>query len=74
LETKYKIRVHPLEMDVRDFGSVEKAIKSLPTEFQAVDVLVNNAGLALGLAKAWEISFEHLSTMLDTNVKGKIFI
>jgi len=70
IESKHKVRIHPIEMDVRDFASVEKGIKGIPAEFQQVDVLVNNAGLALGFAKAHEVSLEHLTTMLDTNVKG----
>ncbi|MES0873203.1 SDR family NAD(P)-dependent oxidoreductase [Sinimarinibacterium thermocellulolyticum] len=60
----------PLAFDVRDRGAVERAIASLPSEFAAVDVLVNNAGLALGLEPAHKAQLDDWERMVDTNVKG----
>lgn len=60
----------PLVLDVRDGDAVEQAVASLPTPFRAVDVLVNSAGLALGIAPAHEASGTDWATMIDTNAKG----
>lgn len=59
-----------LLFDVCDRAAAKAAIESLPTEWQQVDVLVNNAGLALGLEPEYEGSFDDWDGMLDTNVKG----
>ena len=56
--------------DVRDRESAKKYLNELPQEWQAIDVLVNNAGLALGLEPEYEGSFEDWETMIDTNIKG----
>lgn len=63
-------RVHTVILDVRDRDAVQKAVDSLPAEFAEVDVLVNNAGLALGLEAAQEAVLDDWDTMIDTNVKG----
>lgn len=60
----------PLELDVRDRAAVERAIRSLPPEFGDIDVLVNNAGLALGLKPAQAADLDDWEQMLDTNCKG----
>lgn len=65
-------KVHTLRFDVGDYKAVESAIKSLPSEFAAVDVLVNNAGLALGMDKAWEGSIDDWNVMIDTNIRGVV--
>lgn len=59
-----------LAFDVRDRQAAAAAIDSLPAAWQDIDVLVNNAGLALGLEPEYEGSFEDWETMIDTNVKG----
>ena len=59
-----------LTFDVRDRQAAVAAIASLPAAWQDVDVLVNNAGLALGLEPEYEGSFDDWETMIDTNVKG----
>lgn len=59
-----------LTFDVRDRQAAAAAIASLPAAWQDVDVLVNNAGLALGLEPEYEGSFDDWETMIDTNVKG----
>lgn len=56
--------------DVRDRESAKTYLNELPQEWQAIDVLVNNAGLALGLEPEYEGSFEDWETMIDTNIKG----
>lgn len=62
--------VTTLVFDVRKREEAEKCINSLPQEWQEIDVLVNNAGLALGLDPEYEGSFEDWDTMIDTNIKG----
>ncbi|MBI5070118.1 MAG: SDR family NAD(P)-dependent oxidoreductase [Deltaproteobacteria bacterium] len=63
-------RVHPLGLDVRSRGAIEAALASLPRDFAAVDVLVNNAGLALGLEAAPRCSLDEWDQMIDTNCRG----
>lgn len=63
---------HVLVFDVRDRAAMQAALGSLPKDFQDIDVLVNNAGLALGLETADAGHYEDWDTMLDTNVKGLI--
>jgi len=62
----------PLELDVRDRAAVEALPAALPPEFAAVDVLVNNAGLALGLEPAQRASLDDWQTMIDTNCTGLV--
>ncbi|MBE0496668.1 MAG: SDR family NAD(P)-dependent oxidoreductase [Campylobacterales bacterium] len=66
--------IFPLVMDVTCKEEVAKAIASLPVAYQAVDILVNNAGLALGLEKAPEASLEDWEIMVDTNIKGVLYV
>lgn len=63
-------KVKTLVFDVRDAAAAEKAIASLEPEWQTIDVLINNAGLALGLDKEYEGDPEDWNTMIDTNIKG----
>ncbi|CAH1746172.1 3-hydroxy acid dehydrogenase [Thauera humireducens] len=62
----------PLELDVRDADAVAAAPASLPADFAAIDVLVNNAGLALGLEPAHKASLDDWQTMIDTNCTGLV--
>lgn len=62
--------VLPLCFDVRDADACKKAIESLDDEWSKIDVLINNAGLALGLEKEYEGDIEDWNTMIDTNIKG----
>lgn len=64
--------VHPLVLDVRDRAAAERAVASLPAPFAAVDVLVNNAGLALGLEPAHRASLDEWEQMIDTNDRGLV--
>ncbi|QBI54533.1 SDR family oxidoreductase [Streptomonospora litoralis] len=67
-------RVHPLELDVRDRSAVAAAVEGLPAEFAAVDVLVNNAGLAKGMSGAAEADVDDWEQMVDTNCKGVMYL
>ena len=62
--------VLPLTLDVRDRAAVADAVAGLPPEFAAVDVLVNNAGLARGLEPAYDADLDDWDAMVDTNCKG----
>ena len=64
----------PLVFDVRDREAAEAAIASLPAEWQDIEVLVNNAGLALGLEKEYEGDYRDWDTMIDTNIKGLLYM
>ena len=63
-------KVRTLVFDVRDAEAAKQAISSLEAEWQTIDVLINNAGLALGLEKEYEGDPEDWNTMIDTNIKG----
>jgi len=65
--------VHVITLDVRDREAVSEAFSSLPPAFAEVDLLVNNAGLALGLEPAHKASLDDWDTMVDTNVKGVMY-
>jgi 3-hydroxy acid dehydrogenase/malonic semialdehyde reductase len=64
--------VLPIEMDVSSKASIEKALAALPAGWKEIDVLVNNAGLALGINPAHKASLEEWETMIDTNCKGLV--
>jgi 3-hydroxy acid dehydrogenase/malonic semialdehyde reductase len=64
----------PYELDVRDRAAVEAVPAMLPAEFAAIDVLVNNAGLALGLEPAHRASLDDWHTMIDTNCTGLVTV
>jgi len=66
--------VHTIALDVRDKEAVFDAIKNLPKEYKEIDILVNNAGLALGLEKAPDALLEDWEIMIDTNIKGLMYI
>jgi len=66
--------VHPLTLDVRDHASVAHAIEGLPAEFSDIDLLVNNAGLAVGLEPAHAADLDGWEAMVDTNVKGLMYV
>ncbi len=66
--------VHSISLDVRDREAVQQAIGTLPAEWAAIDVLVNNAGLSRGLEKLYQGKIEDWEEMIDTNVKGLLYI
>lgn len=73
LKAELGARVHTLELDVRDSDAVAAAVAGLPTEFADITVLVNNAGLALGLEPAQQANLTDWETMIDTNCKGLVY-
>ena len=74
LSNTYSADVLPLVLDVRDKEQVKNAIRNLPEEWCRIDVLVNNAGLALGLNLFQEGDEEDWETMIDTNIKGLLYM
>ena len=66
--------VHVFSLDVQKRVEVEAAIAGLPAEWREIDVLVNNAGLSRGLAKIYEDDPENWEEMIDTNVKGLLYV
>ena len=65
--------VHIIPLDVRDREAVQGALEGLPERFRGIDVLINNAGLALGLEPAQRVDLEDWETMVDTNIKGLMY-
>lgn len=63
-------KLHTIELDVRDAEAVKSALISLPESFQNIDVLINNAGLALGIDPVQKGKREDWQTMIDTNING----
>lgn len=63
-----------IQLDVRNRAAIESAISSLPAEWRNIDVLVNNAGLALGLEPAHKACADDWETMIDTNTKGLVYM
>lgn len=74
LQTKYAIQVLSLVFDVQDRKTVTDTLNHLPEEWQAIDVLVNNAGLALGRDSFENANLDDWDTMMDTNVKGLMYV
>jgi hypothetical protein len=74
LEKEFGVEVLTLCFDVRDRDAVKRALDSLPAAWREIDVLVNNAGLALGLEPEYAGDFEDWETMIDTNVKGLLYM
>lgn len=66
--------VHTIALDVRDANQVQSAIDALPEAWRAIDILVNNAGLSRGLEKLQEGHIEDWEEMIDTNVKGLLYV
>ena len=66
--------VHTVQLDVRDAAAVQTAIAGLPQEWAAIEILVNNAGLSRGLEKLYAGSLEDWDEMIDTNVKGLLYV
>ena len=74
LKDQYNIEIQTLLFDVRDRKAAQEAIEGLPAQWQSINILINNAGLALGLDKEHEGNPEDWDVMLDTNVKGLLNI
>ena len=74
LKNQYGVNCLCLVFDVRIHSEVKNAIESLPLEWQNIDVLVNNAGLASGLAPIYDGDLNDWESMIDTNVKGLLYV
>ena len=74
LETSYGVRVYLLPFDVRDRKAAMEALASLPKEWQAIDVLINNAGLVIGVDKEFEGNLDEWDVVIDTNIKALLAI
>ncbi len=74
LENKYNIGVVQLPFDVRDEKAVETAIDQIPEPWKAIDIFINNAGLALGRDHFHEADMDDWNVMIDTNVKGFLYV
>jgi 3-hydroxy acid dehydrogenase / malonic semialdehyde reductase len=74
IKTATGVKVLSLPFDVRDNNAVEDAIKNLPHQWKDIDILVNNAGLAAGLGLINEGNAEDWDTMIDTNIKGLLYV
>ncbi|MCP4292676.1 MAG: SDR family oxidoreductase [bacterium] len=74
LEEQYGIKTHVLTLDVRDRLAVNKTIEDLPQEWANIDILINNAGLSRGLDKVQEAYYLDWDEMIDTNVKGLLWV
>ena len=66
--------MHSIDLDVRDHRAVQNAIDNLPAEWAEIDILVNNAGLSRGLDKLYMGKIEDWDEMIDTNVKGLLYV
>ncbi|RMZ15484.1 hypothetical protein D0860_01607 [Hortaea werneckii] len=66
------VKVHPVQLDISQPDQVRSFISNLPQDFQAVDVLVNNAGLVKGVDKAGHIKEDDMGSMIDTNITGLV--
>jgi len=74
LKNNFGIKVHCIQLDVRQLDKVKEAISKFPNEFKKVDILINNAGLARGFSKLYEGDVDHWDEMIDTNVKGLLYV
>ncbi|MEH2166465.1 MAG: SDR family oxidoreductase [Nostoc sp.] len=74
LSKDFSTEIHLLQLDVRDRNAVESAIATLPSAWSDIDILINNAGLSRGLDKLHEGSFQDWEDMIDTNVKGLLYV
>lgn len=72
-ELSVKTDILTITLDVQDRGKVFETFESLPVDFSKIDVLVNNAGLAMGLAPAFKADINDWDTMIDTNIKGLVY-
>jgi NADP-dependent 3-hydroxy acid dehydrogenase YdfG len=74
LHKKYGIEIKTLCFDIMDYKAAQKAYKSLPEDWKNIEILVNNAGLAKGLHAIHEGKLEDWETMINTNIKGLLYI
>jgi 3-hydroxy acid dehydrogenase / malonic semialdehyde reductase len=74
LEEQYDAKIYTAALDVRDRQAVAKAVEAIPVEFKNINVLVNNAGLASGLAPIDKGDIDDWEIMIDTNIRGLLYM
>ncbi len=74
LQETYQTETYLIQLDVRDRLAVESAFSQLPEPWQNIEILINNAGLSRGLEKFHEASIEDWEEMIDTNIKGLLYV
>ncbi len=74
IEAENDVKVLPLAFDVRDMDACREAVGSLPKEWRDISVLINNAGLAMGLSSIDEGDINDWDVMIDTNIKGLLYV
>ena len=74
LQEDYQTESYVMNLDVQDAKAVQTALVDLPIAWRAIDVLVNNAGLSLGLNKLYEDNIDDWQQMIDTNIKGLLYV
>ncbi|AFY45028.1 SDR family oxidoreductase [Nostoc sp. PCC 7107] len=74
LHQEFGTATHLLQLDVRDRPAVESTITNLPADWSNIDILINNAGLSRGLDKLHEGDFQDWEEMIDTNIKGLLYL
>jgi NADP-dependent 3-hydroxy acid dehydrogenase YdfG len=74
LRKEHHVDIHTFGLDVRDKAAVKKSLSALPLEYQTIDILINNAGLAAGLDFFQEGDLDDWDAMIDTNVKGLLYV
>ncbi|MBZ7941494.1 SDR family NAD(P)-dependent oxidoreductase [Campylobacter molothri] len=74
LKQTFQEKIYTIALDIREKEKVFSEIQNLPKEFQEIDILINNAGLALGQDEFDSLNLEDIETMVDTNIKGFLYI
>lgn len=74
LEEKFSVQVLAIQLDVKNVDEVKDKLSSLSNEWKNIDILINNAGLAAGLDKLYHNSTEDISNVIDTNIKGLLYV
>ncbi len=74
LQSAYNVKIKTLVFDVRNRGQVFESVRSLPEEWKYIDILINNAGLALGRDFIDEGDIDDWDAMIDTNIKGLLYV
>ncbi len=74
IEGKYSVETKILQFDVRDRQEAESCISSLPESWKAIDILINNAGLVIGVEKEFEGNLDEWDIVIDTNIKGLLMM
>lgn len=74
LKKTYGVETHAFQLDVRDYAMVKTQLSALPARWKTMDILLNNAGLAAGLETIQEANVQDWEDMIDTNVKGLLYV